>query len=236
MTRYSLVLIMSSFFSVHALGQPSGCEYPENGSYECKMGGVVLESGYFENGLKNGEFKKYTFGGKLLVQENYVDDRREGESRTFYEDGQLKFLRKYQNGIRTSDESFWEDGKHKYKRFADANGRQGTHYEYWQNGEPRLSQVWKDDVIQLSTDFNEQGNKIHEIQFTDGVDTYMRAYYPGGQLSEEGPLLQGYRDGHWKIYDEAGTLRMEGNYLDDKRIGEWKAYDEKGMLVQTKTF
>ena len=238
MIRLCLLLCAVLLIAPQAWAQPAGCEYPENGAYECKSGELVLETGFFKNGMKNGEFKRYTFGGKLLVLENYVDDKRQGEAKTFGENGQVKFLRKYENDVKISDEAFWEDGSHKYKRMMDANGRQGTHYTYWENGNPREMDEWKDDKLLKSSRYDEMGRIYISEEVNDDGTSYMWKYYKeNGQVSEEGPIgPRGYEDGHWKVYDEAGTLRMEGNYKSGKRTGEWKAYDEKGELVQTKIF
>ena len=136
-----------------------------------------------------------------------------------------------------SDESFYEDGRHKYIKTMDEKGRQGTHYRYRENGNLREKSEWKDDVQQSLAKFDEEGRKTALFKMEEGLTSYMTKYYSNGQVSEEGPLgKSGYQEGLWKVFDEAGILRMEGNYSNGKRSGEWKAYDEKGELVQTKTF
>ena len=129
---FFLILLPSQIF-----GQTAGCEYPEEGPYVCKFGDLIRETGHFLKGKKHGEFKYYDFGGKLTRQWYYQHGKQEGEEKTFYQSGELRILRTYKNDIRLTEESFYENGNHRHKKSMDSLGKQGTHYEYRENGKLR---------------------------------------------------------------------------------------------------
>lgn len=50
----------------------------------------------------------------------------------------------------------------------------------------------------------------------------LSTYYPNGQLKEMGQILNGERDGIWKLYDNEGNLLSQGNFVNGKKEGTWK--------------
>ena len=89
---------------------------------------------------------------------------------------------------------------------------------------------------------------------------YEKIYYDDGNLSQEGPLKNGKRDGHWKSYYRDGTLwsegdfvdgvaqgvtityypngkkRYEGQFKDGVKTGVWKFWNDKGEFVKDITY
>ncbi len=92
------------------------------------------------------------------------------------------------------------------------------------------------------------------------VPVYEKIFYDDGHLSQEGPLKNGKRDGHWKSYYRDGTLwsegdfvagvaqgvtityypngnkRYEGEFKDGQKYGNWKFWNENGDFVKNMTF
>ncbi len=92
------------------------------------------------------------------------------------------------------------------------------------------------------------------------VPVYEKLYYDDGKLSQEGPLKDGKRHGHWKSYYRDGTLwsegdfvdgvaqgvtityypngnkRYEGEFKDGQKYGNWKFWNENGEFVKNVTF
>ena len=56
-------------------------------------------------------------------------------------------------------------------------------------------------------------------------------YYPNGQVSSEGTMLNGKPDGYWKNYYETGILKSEGNRKNYLLDSTWNFYDDSGRLV-----
>lgn len=61
-------------------------------------------------------------------------------------------------------------------------------------------------------------------------EDYRVFYYPDGQVSSEGFMVDGKPDGHWKNYWENGNLKSEGNRKNFLLDGPWKFYDQQGEL------
>lgn len=56
-------------------------------------------------------------------------------------------------------------------------------------------------------------------------------YYPNGQKSSEGKLVNNKPDGYWKTYYETGIVKSEGNRKNFQLDSTWKFYDESGKLT-----
>ena len=60
----------------------------------------------------------------------------------------------------------------------------------------------------------------------------MKFYYPDGQLSSEGNMVNGKPDGYWKTFYANGKLKSEGNRFDQQLDSLWKFYGDDGKLLQ----
>jgi len=61
---------------------------------------------------------------------------------------------------------------------------------------------------------------------------FVRFYYPDGQVSSEGSMLNGKPDGYWKTFYANGKLKSEGNRAALQLDSLWKFYSEDGILLQ----
>jgi uncharacterized protein len=61
---------------------------------------------------------------------------------------------------------------------------------------------------------------------------YNKFYYPGGQISSEGKMVNGNPDGYWKTYYATGILKSEGNRKDFLLDSLWIFYDESGDTIE----
>lgn len=59
---------------------------------------------------------------------------------------------------------------------------------------------------------------------------YKTFYYPNGNISSEGILVNNKPDAYWKTYYENGNLKSEGNRLNFELDSLWKFYDEEGNI------
>ncbi len=59
---------------------------------------------------------------------------------------------------------------------------------------------------------------------------FRKFYYPNGNISSEGIMIDGKPDGYWKNYHENGNIRSEGNRKNFLLDGTWNFYDEKGNI------
>ncbi len=68
------------------------------------------------------------------------------------------------------------------------------------------------------------------------VDSTVTFYYPNGQKSSEGILVNGQPDGYWRTFYEVGILKSEGNRKNFKLDSLWRFYDETGKLTLEITY
>src|SRR6185503_6669337 len=74
-------------------------------------------------------------------------------------------------------------------------------------------------------------NFSHFVFAQEPKDGYQKFYYPSGQLSSEGTLLNGKPNGYWKSYYESGKIKSEGNRVNFKLDSLWKFYNDSGYVT-----
>jgi antitoxin component YwqK of YwqJK toxin-antitoxin module len=67
-------------------------------------------------------------------------------------------------------------------------------------------------------------------QAEDGPKKY---FYPNGQVSSEGVLVNGRPEGYWKSYYADGVLKSEGNRTRSQLDSTWRFYAPDGRLTTT---
>ena len=66
-----------------------------------------------------------------------------------------------------------------------------------------------------------------------GQNEFKVFYYPNGQKSSEGFLVEGKPDGYWKNYFDTGVIKSEGNRKEFQLDSTWKFYRLDASLQQT---
>jgi antitoxin component YwqK of YwqJK toxin-antitoxin module len=56
--------------------------------------------------------------------------------------------------------------------------------------------------------------------------------FPDDAIYEEGPMVDGKRNGDWKRYYASGQMRSQIHYTDDAPFGAYKLYTESGSLME----
>lgn len=196
--------------------------------------GRLQSKGKFnENQEKTGPWEYYHSNGELKEKSTFVNDKAEGKSLSWFD-----------NGL-PSTESEYRDGE-----------LNGIHKEYFYNGQPRKTEQYKDGkreglvraytvygTLYYTLNFKEDkedgellyyynnGKVQNSTRYVNGEaqGTY-KAFYYSGKLQEEGQYDKNKKTGTWKEYYESGKLRSETNYLDDEQDGEAKLYYENGQL------
>ncbi len=73
---------------------------------------------------------------------------------------------------------------------------------------------------------------IAQESISDNQDGHTVFYYPNGNISSEGHLVEGKPDGYWKSYYEDGTLKAEGNRRFFLLDSIWTFYFPDGKVSQ----
>jgi uncharacterized protein len=68
--------------------------------------------------------------------------------------------------------------------------------------------------------------------FSQTENGYQKFFYPNGNISSEGYMVNGKPDGYWKTYYVTGVLKSEGNRRNFKLDSLWIFYAETGDTLE----
>jgi antitoxin component YwqK of YwqJK toxin-antitoxin module len=181
--------------------------------------GDTIEKINYNLGKKNGYYYTYKYDNKtdasdpgyIASRELYVNDKRNGESYYYYENGQVKTTINYIDGM-----------------------KQGLGIEYSREGEILTLLEYRNDYLIN----REPVNRMDAGGLKQGV---WKEFYDNGQLKTERVYLDDQLNGYYREYDEKGNLRFSLRYENGNVINESSEelnevevrniYDENGRLV-----
>ena len=158
----------------------------------------------YESNIKVKEFN--IINNILIFEGVYLNGKRNGLGKEYYNNGKLKFEGKFLNGKR--------NGKGK---------------EYYNSGALKFDGEYLNNKILIGTLYDENGYIIHEYNNINGIK---KEYDYNGTLIFEGEYSNGERNGKGKEYNYNGLLKFEGNYIDGKRNGYGKEYDDNYLIFE----
>ena len=164
------------------------------------------------NGLKNGVSKTYYENGQLKRFENYKEDNLNGIVKFYDKNGQLEIEGRSNGG----------DKKYGLWKFYSQGNliTEGTFKKNKKDG------VWKK--------YDENGQiTIEENYINDLWNGVSKQYYKNGQLKESIEYNKGLKNGLNKTYYLNGILKVEGDWKNDKLQGVCKTYYENGQLKKS---
>ena len=86
----------------------------------------LLYIGEFLNGKKNGKGKEYYENGKLKFEGEFLKGKRNGKGKEYYENGKLTFEGKYLNGEKKEGKEYYKDGHLKFEGEYLKGGKKGN--------------------------------------------------------------------------------------------------------------
>jgi antitoxin component YwqK of YwqJK toxin-antitoxin module len=173
--------------------------------------------------------------GKIVTKELYVNDKREGLSYSYYnngflhevteykgnkkhgtaveydEEGEIITFQKFSNGVLTE--------RQKINRNDDRNVKQGLWQEYYDNGQVKKEMYYKDGILDGPyKEYTETGNLIVRLNYKIGiiVEETDSASFDVDVRSE---------------YDDAGNLIFTGTYRMDIPVGIHRYFDSQGNVT-----
>ncbi|SFH06032.1 toxin-antitoxin system YwqK family antitoxin [Pedobacter insulae] len=192
---------------------------------------------------KQGKYEEFNQNGQLKYTVNFSDGKISGESKSFYETGEVYEVCKYDNnGYRIATTSYHIDGKLKSKMYYQNGKPQGDFIAYFPYGE--ISDKGK--YINGDKDgywLEEYGVGNYQMGKKTG---FWKKYAQRRDEKEklkvsEGNYMNGLKNGQWKEFNYAayqlGKWAIEtGVYNNGKRTGLWKYTHPDGTPVETKQY
>lgn len=213
--------------------------------------GDTTEKINFVLGKRNGFYYKYNVKNVLnegsvnyiASKEMYVNDKKEGPSYYFYENGKVKEVINFKNGKRNgSGKEFDKDGivitlyeffndymiERQYVNRYNNNGlRQGTWMEFYDDGRVKSEKVFINDTLNgYASEYNERGDKTVSLLYNMGnlkqpeksqeitLDEKID-YYPNGNIKRRGFYRSSIPIGIHTFYKEDGTIETARIFNDN---------------------
>ncbi len=210
------------------------------------------------NNLKQGRWVYFYENGRIRLEGNYRDDKKNGYFKQYDRDGNLIIVEKYLDDLLQENVAelveldvrtdYYPSGKIKTVASYKDGIPEGVRREYAEDGRIVMAYTFIEGQMTGQGIMNEQGIKQGHWKefFRDGQlkaeGDYSNGkkvggwkfFYPDGTLEQEGFYNQdGQLDGQWRWYFPSGTLHREEQYLNDLVDGRSVEYDENGNLVSS---
>jgi antitoxin component YwqK of YwqJK toxin-antitoxin module len=193
----------------------------------------------FEVELKNGKFNgPYTIlspDKKLLEKGNYLRGKKEGESITYYTNGQVRLKGTYKNGER---DGLWVIYNEVGDIENETNYREGLmdgKDKFYTGGLLRYETEYHDDKKNGKVILYGESGKIAGVLYYD--EGYLTGYsYEGkeGKLRPSTPVIKGTAIIKTTYAD--GAKAMEFNFVNNCYEGSQKIYFSNGTLAEDRMF
>ena len=186
-----------------------------------------------KNGKKDGFYRKYYENGQLEIETNYKNGERDGLYKEYYESGKIRsefcYIENEKYGL---CKRYYENGKLEDEGSYKEGKKYGFYRSYYENGQINCDEIYKDGKRNgLCRKYYESGQLWEEINRKDEIkDGLCRIYYSNGQLKEEANYKDGKEYGFIKRYYSNGQLKEETNYKEGKGHNFSKEYYENGQL------
>lgn len=209
---------------------------------------------YFENGFKSiikyfinnqqiGEQYTYNSNGLLINESTYLDGLPNGTEKSFYETGELKFVRYNKLGTTEGQEiGYYKSGEKKLIRNYSNGKLNGKDIGYYKDGNTFYERNYISGLISGNEiGYNDSGNIIYrkeyqnpnlnmtENDFTSNLKK-ISFYYTTGEIKEEVNYENGKITGQTNGYYKSGQKSHIFNFKNGKKQGLSETYFENGDL------
>lgn len=177
--------------------------------------GIKKEEVPLENGIPNGNYKKWSITGFVSERGFYKDSLPDGKW-TFY----AKDNKPYRQGYFTKGKKsgvwtiFNEQGKILEENSCQEANAEGVYKSYSKEGKLLIYQ---------------------ECKFGKKAGVFM-SYYPSGTLHKVGNFEENLRSGLWVDYFANGKIMKIERWIANMRNGEWLKFGHEGEIVAQAEF
>ncbi len=199
--------------------------------------GVLFSEKNYIKGVLEGECKEYYPNGSIHFERNYKSGKIEGVYKEYYKNGQLRSKKIYENGSPTGLVIvFHSNGVPKIVGKYN-NGLKDGEWKYYDTRHKILktenhengSMIYTSE--QLISYWNDSIKNVRTIErFDKNGRSYLKSFYPSGELHREGTFWKGKKDSLWNYYSITGDLEMIRTFDKGKRQGNWTYKYPSGQI------
>ncbi len=191
---------------------------------------------YNKNGLLDGESREYYEEGDIKTISHFKNDIPDGVFISYYQNGNIENKYAYVNGQANGEcFSYYENGKLEERYFLKNGEIDGEAFAYYSSGKLRGKEAQKLGKREgESIIYHENGNIKQKSTFkNDKREGDLFIYFPSGKLRQTEKYINGKIEGEVIEYYESGTIKEKAYFINDKQEKEHFFYDEKGKLIKT---
>ena len=191
---------------------------------------------YNKNGLLDGESREYYEEGDIKTISHFKNDIPDGVFISYYQNGNIENKYAYVNGQANGEcFSYYENGKLEERYFLKNGEIDGEAFAYYPSGKLRGKEVQKLGKREgESIIYHENGNIKQKSTFkNDKREGDLFIYFPSGKLRQTEKYINGKIEGEVIEYYESGTIKEKAYFINDKQEKEHFFYDKKGKLIKT---
>ena len=191
---------------------------------------------YNKNGLLDGESREYYEEGDIKSISHFKNDIPDGVFISYYQNGNMEEKYAYVNGQANGEcFSYYENGKLEERYFLKNGEIDGEAFAYYPSGKLRGKEVQKLGKREgESIIYHENGNIKQKSTFkNDKREGDLFIYFPSGKLRQTEKYINGKIEGEVIEYYESGTIKEKAYFINDKQEKEHFFYDKKGKLIKT---
>ena len=202
--------------------------------YFISNSGAVNQKGNYKNNKREGEFKLFWWDGNLKQHLNYKNDLLDGQNYTFHPNGAKSGIYPRTNGITDGAEEEYDSAKNLISRTQYKNGK-AVGKSLFTNYDTGFSREvsWINDKLEgKMVEKWLNGNLKTEAAYVDSLlQGSYKKWYGNGQPEWEGNYDKGVQTGKWFSWYPSGVKSAEGTFdATGNPTGIYSEYDHNGKL------
>ena len=191
---------------------------------------------YNKNRLLDGESREYYEEGDIKSISHFKNHIPDGVFISYYPNGNMEEKYAYVNGQANGEcFSYYENGKLEERYFLKNGEIDGEAFAYYPRGKLEVKDFFKDGKKEGESIFyHENGNIKQKSTFKNGKrEGDLFIYFPSGKIRQTEKYINGKIEGEVIEYYESGTIKEKAYFINDKQEKEHFFYDKKGKLIKT---
>ena len=191
---------------------------------------------YNKNRLLDGESREYYEEGDIKSISHFKNHIPDGVFISYYQNGNMEEKYAYVNGQANGEcLSYYENGKLEERYFLKNGEIDGEAFAYYPSGKLEVKDFFKDGKKEGESIFyHENGNIKQKSTFKNGKrEGDLFIYFPSGKIRQTEKYINGKIEGEVIEYYESGTIKEKAYFINDKQEKEHFFYDKKGKLIKT---
>ena len=191
---------------------------------------------YNKNELLDGESREYYEEGDIKSISHFKNHIPDGVFISYYPNGNMEEKYAYVNGQANGEcFSYYENGKLEERYFLKNGEIDGEAFAYYPSGKLEVKDFFKDGKKEGESIFyHENGNIKQKSTFKNGKrEGDLFIYFPSGKIRQTEKYINGKIEGEVIEYYESGTIKEKAYFINDKQEKEHFFYDKKGKLIKT---